>query len=57
MNTRGWTFALTLISEGVRELSEPTEADRLSVLPVNQRVLIVGHDLKFITPIANTWRS
>ena len=24
---------------------------------MNQRVLIVGHDLKFITSIANTWRS
>jgi glycosyltransferase involved in cell wall biosynthesis len=54
----GLDFCLNvLISMGVRELHEPTEADRLSVLPVNQRVLIVGHDLKFITPIANTWRS
>ena len=47
----------TLVTEGVSELNEPSEGDRLSVLPVNQRVLIVGHDLKFITPIANTWRS
>ena len=54
----GLDFCLNvLISEGVGELHEPSEADRLSVLPVNQRVLIVGHDLKFITPIANTWRS
>jgi glycosyltransferase involved in cell wall biosynthesis len=54
----GLDFCLNvLISEGVGELHEPTEADRLSVLPVNQRVLIVGHDLKFITSIANTWRS
>ena len=35
----GLDFCLNaLISEGVRELSEPTEADRLSVLPVNQRI-------------------
>ena len=47
----------TLVTEGVSELNEPSEGDRLSVLSVNQRVLIVGHDLKFITPIANTWRS
>ena len=47
----------TLVAEGVCELTEPSEGDRLSVLSVNQRVLIVGHDLKFITPIANTWRS
>lgn len=54
----GLDFCLNvLISEGVGELHEPGEDDRLSVLPVNQRVLIVGHDLKFITPIANTWRS
>ena len=46
-----------MIAEGVRELYEPAETDRLSVLPVNQRILIVGHDLKFIMPIANTWRS
>ena len=54
----GLDFCLNaLLSKGVCELLEPSEADRLSVLPVNQRVLIVGHDLKFITPIANTWRS
>ena len=47
----------TLISEGVQELHEPRESEALQILPVNQRVLIVGHDLKFITSIANTWRS
>jgi len=54
----GLDFCLNvLISEGVSEFLEPSEADRLTALPVNQRVLIVGHDLKFITSIANTWRS
>ncbi len=54
----GLDFCLNvLISEGVRENPEPTEADRFSVQAVNQRVLIVGHDLKFITSIAETWRS
>ena len=54
----GLDFCLNvLISGGVCNNLEPTEADRLSVLAVNQRVLIVGHDLKFITSIADTWRS
>lgn len=54
----GLDFCLsTLISEGVRELNDPIGGERLSVLSVNQRVLIVGHDLKFINSIAQTWRS
>ena len=54
----GLDFCLNvLISGGVCNNLGPTEADRLSVLAVNQRVLIVGHDLKFITSIADTWRS
>ena len=54
----GLDFCLNaLLSKGVCELLEPSEAERFSVLPVNQRVLVVGHDLKFITSIANTWRS
>jgi glycosyltransferase involved in cell wall biosynthesis len=47
----------TLISEGVQELQEPSKSHALPILAVNQRVLIVGHDLKFIMSIANTWRS
>ena len=54
----GLDFVLEeILSNGLLEQNFSSSDTKLSAVSTNKRVLIVGHDLKFITDIAKTWRS
>ena len=54
----GLDFVLNeILTKGVIEQNLSSLETQFSLVSINKRVLIVGHDLKFITQIAETWRS
>ena len=54
----GLDFVLEeILSNGLLEQNFSSSDTKLCAVSTNKRVLIVGHDLKFITDIAKTWRS
>ena len=54
----GLDFVLEeILSNGLLEQNFSSSDTKLCAVSTNKRVLIVGHDLKFITDIAKTWRN
>jgi glycosyltransferase involved in cell wall biosynthesis len=54
----GLDFVLNeTLTKGVIEQNLCSLETQFSLVSINKRVLIVGHDLKFITHVAETWRT